>query len=164
LPPARRRGGPREVRADGGDALSPLAGGLARAESTFEHAGFEKTGTLSIGGSTWRLPDGTPVDLIDGRAAWVAEALQLARDNRDQQGLPVLTLPYLALMKESDRIIDSGDVARMVGMAAEDARTATREVVTNYRPDFLEDFESIVTLGDLGFGKPAPDNTEEAGA
>jgi hypothetical protein len=128
---------------------------LRRAESLFEHAGFEKTGELSIGGSTWRLPDATPVDLIEGRGPWVADALRLAGTNRDQQGLPVLTLPYLVLMKmESDRIIDSGDIARMVGMADEDARAATREVVGKHRPEFVEDLESIIALGDLEFGAP----------
>jgi hypothetical protein len=130
-----------------------LARDRAVVEERFREAGFVLTGPLSIGGSTWKVPDGTPVDLIEGRASWAEEALRLAAGNRDQQGLPVLTLPYLVLMKmESDRLVDSGDIGRMLGMAEAHARDDVRAVVSRYHPEFAEDLESIIYLGEREFG------------
>jgi hypothetical protein len=127
---------------------------FTEAEVRIRGAGFELTGGLSIGRSTWRTPDETPIDLIDGRSPWVSEALKAAATNPDQQGLPVLTLPYLVLMKmESDRLIDSGDIGRMLGMAEASARDETRSVVTHYRPDFRDDLESVIHLGEIEFGR-----------
>lgn len=64
----------------------------------------------------------------------------------------MLTLPYLVLMKmESDRLVDAGDIGRMLGMADDAARDEARAVVRTYRPDFLEDLESMIHLGDLEF-------------
>lgn len=128
---------------------------LAGAEDRFREAGFQFTGRLSIGGSTWRTTDGTPIDLIEGRAGWVDDGLVQAQSNRDQQGLPVLTLPYLVLMKmESDRLIDSGDIGRMLGMATADARDQTRDVIRRYRSEFMDDLESVIQLGLIEFGEP----------
>jgi hypothetical protein len=125
---------------------------LSQAESRFHEAGFAFEGPLTIGGSTWRSTDGTPIDLIEGRGTWVEDALRLAATNRDQQGLPVLTLPFLVLMKmESDRLVDSGDIGRMLGMADDPMRMDVRGVVQEHRPEFMEDLESIIALGDLEF-------------
>ena len=131
-------------------------------EERLRNAGFEFTGPLSIGGSTWNPPDGTPVDLIEGRASWVEEALRLAGANRDQQGLPVLTLPYLVLMKmESDRLVDSGDIGRMLGIADAATREKVRAVVSRYHPEFMEDLESVIALGELEFGTAASSPTDD---
>ena len=59
---------------------------LSRAEDLFKHAGFEKTGTLTIGGSTWRLPDGTPVDLIEGRSTLGGRSTAAVRDEPRSAG------------------------------------------------------------------------------
>lgn len=128
---------------------------LATAEDRLRAHGAEFISPLSIGGSTWRLPGGTPLDVLEGRAPWTEKALRLAAGNRDQQGLPVLTLPYLVLMKmESDRLVDAGDIGRMLGMAGDDARDEVRDVVRTHRSDFLEDLESVIKLGDLEFRSP----------
>jgi|CXWL01.1.fsa_nt_gi hypothetical protein len=126
---------------------------LAAVEGRLRAAGFAFSGPLTIGGSTWRSPEGTPIDLIEGSGAWVDEALQLAVSNRDQQGLPVLTLPFLVLMKlEADRIVDGGDIARMLGMADEQTRNSVRSVVQQHGADFMDDLESIIALGKVEFG------------
>jgi sec-independent protein translocase protein TatC len=72
---------------------------LAAVEERLRANGVEFISPPGIGGSTCRLPDGTPLDLIEGRASWTEDALRPAAGHRDQQGLPVLTLPYLVLMK-----------------------------------------------------------------
>ena len=56
--------------------------------------------------------------MIESDADWVPEALATAR--RAPDGLPVIDLPYLVLMKlESGRTQDLADVSRMLGGAGE---------------------------------------------
>jgi hypothetical protein len=111
-------------------------------------AGFCPVQTLAIGGMTWRSPEGALVDVIESRAAWVLEALQLLR--QDRQGLPVLDLPYLVLMKvEAGRAQDLADAARMLGSASEACCQTTREIVRRWLPEALDDLESLITLGRL---------------
>jgi len=117
-----------------------------------EGAHFQRVQELAIGGATWRSPSGRLVDVIESRAEWVPEALQ--RLGRDPQGLPVLALPYLVLMKvESGRAQDLADAARMLGLASEELRQETRRVFQRHAPDALEDLESLITLGKLEMGE-----------
>lgn len=91
-------------------------------------AGFEHAGELSIGGSSWRAPDGRRVDIIEGVEPWWPEALAEAQANRDADGLPILPLPYLVFMKmRASRTVDLGDLARMLGQADEAALRRVRE-------------------------------------
>ena len=63
---------------------------------------------------------------------------------------PVLTLPYLVLMKlEAGRIQDIGDISRMLGFASDESLTEVREVVGRYSTDATEDLESLIVLGKL---------------
>ena len=62
-------------------------------------AGYDYHCELSIGGSSWLSPEGVPVDVLEMTEPWLALALAGAKQNRDAQGLPVLPLPYLTLMK-----------------------------------------------------------------
>ncbi|HLJ56993.1 MAG TPA: hypothetical protein VKT77_18275, partial [Chthonomonadaceae bacterium] len=62
-------------------------------------AQYAYKGGLSIGGSRWLSPQNFPIDLLYGEENWVTAALLEAQTNRDAQGLPVLPLPYLILMK-----------------------------------------------------------------
>ncbi|MFN3476127.1 MAG: hypothetical protein ACK4Z6_01035 [Candidatus Methylomirabilales bacterium] len=115
-------------------------------------AGFWPVEALTIGGMTWRSPDGTLVDVLESPLAWVPEALSLRTS--DPQGLPILTLPYLVLMKvEAGRTQDLADAARMLGLASEEARQATRQVFRRWLPEALEDLESLITLGRLEMGR-----------
>jgi hypothetical protein len=117
-----------------------------------ERAHFQKVQELAIGGVTWRSPSGQLVDVIASLAAWVPEGLQQL--GRDPQGLPVLALPYLALMKvESGRAQDLADAARMLGLASEELRQETRIVFQRHAADALEDLESLITLGKLEMGE-----------
>ena len=117
-----------------------------------ERAGFQKVHDLAIGGATWRSLSGQLVDVIELRAEWVPEALQHL--GRDAQGLPVLALPYLVLMKvESGRAQDLADAARMLGLASEEHRGETRRVFQRYAREALEDLESLITLGKLEMGE-----------
>jgi hypothetical protein len=111
-------------------------------------AGFVYLQDLSIGGTVWRAPDGILLDLIESPEPWIKEAL--SQPGRDPQGLPVLSLPYLVLMKvQSGRTQDLADVTRMLGLASDEQRQATREVFSRWQPDAVEDLESMIILGEL---------------
>ena len=113
-------------------------------------AKFTHAGELSIGGSTWRALDGQMIDVIEGHEAWWADALNEAQSNRDAQGLPILPLRYLVLMKfQSGRVQDIADVTRMLGQADEKSIDATRALFKQYAPADLSDLESLITLGKL---------------
>ena len=115
-------------------------------------AGLTCAQTLAIGGTISGVPACTPegvfLDVIESSEPWTAEALRQA--HTDPQGLPVLSLPYLALMKvQSGRTQDLADVARMLGLAPEKQRQATRQVFERWLPDAREDLESLIALGEL---------------
>jgi len=93
------------------------------------------------------------VDVIFSSALWVDEAL--LHPQRDPAGYPVLDLPYLVLMKlESSRALDLGDLARMLGLAAEMDLERVRNAVKRYAPDAIEDVESLIYLGKLEQKRP----------
>lgn len=113
-------------------------------------AGWQQEGVLTIGGATWRSPEGVAVDVLAGREDWWAEALQAAQSNRDAQGLPILPLPYLVLMKfGAGRVNDIADITRMLGQAGDASLEATRRLFAQYEPEGLEDLESLIALGRL---------------
>jgi hypothetical protein len=113
-----------------------------------EQAGSTRTGELSIGGSTWKLPDGTYLDVIESRDSWVREAI--TNPNKAPDGLPIIGLPYLVLMKlQASRGIDIGDLTRMLGGADETALRLVRRAVQDFLPDAVEDLESLIVLGKL---------------
>lgn len=125
--------------------LTMDAGALYR---ELEKAGSKRVGELSIGGSTWQLPDGTYLDVIESEQAWVEVAVN--RPNIAPDGLPIIGLPYLILMKlQASRSIDMGDLARMLGGADDNALQEVRKVIKTYLPDAVEDLESLIYLGKL---------------
>lgn len=112
--------------------------------------GYRYVQELTVGGSTWAPPVGAAVDVLEGRAAWIRAALVEAQHNRDLQGLPVLPLPYLVLMKlQSGRVQDLSDITRMLGLADDAALERVREVVRRHEPDAVEDVEQMLLLGRL---------------
>ena len=114
------------------------------------NAGYTLLGTLSIGGTRWQSPGGIPVDVIEGSDPWWPAALNEAQANRDEQGLPVLPLPYLVVMKfNASRTIDLGDITRMLGLADETALEQVRSVFRHYVPEGMDDLESLIVLGKL---------------
>jgi hypothetical protein len=115
-------------------------------------AGFQHRGELSIEGATWESPDGETIDVLESDAAWLPEALAEAEHNRDAQGLPVLPLAFLTLMKlEAGRVQDLADVTRMLGQANEKQLSAVRQVIKKYDPSDADDLESLIALGRLEF-------------
>lgn len=111
---------------------------------------FTYQGELSIGGSTWRTPDGEMIDVIEGHEAWWNDALTEAQSNRDAQGLPILPFRYLVLMKfQSGRVQDVADITRMLGQANATMLNSLRALFKQYSPSDLPDLESLITLGKL---------------
>jgi hypothetical protein len=128
----------------------------AEAHKRLEDAGYTLDARLAIGGSRWLSPQGVLVDIIEGRENWWAQALDESAGNRDLQGLPVLPLPYLTLMKlQASRVQDVADVTRMLGQASDASLDQVRDVIAKYRPDLSEDLESLILLGKLELQEPS---------
>jgi hypothetical protein len=113
-------------------------------------AGYRYQGELSISGSTWLDAQGVAVEVLEIGGSWFTHAVQEAQKNRDPQGLPALPLPYLILMKfQAGHSIGIGDIARMLGLAAEDQLTEERALFEEMLPDEREDLESLIRPGKL---------------
>lgn len=116
--------------------------------SKLEQAGCKFQQPSLIGRSTWKAPDGRMLDVIERDDAWVEEALR--SPSSDPQGLPVLRLPFLVLMKvQSSRTQDLADVSRMLGGADEDTLAHVLRVVREYLPESVDDVQSLIQLGKL---------------
>jgi hypothetical protein len=113
-----------------------------------KRAGYQYLQALTVGGSVWRSPDGIEVDVLESNEPWVKQALLGAKHNLDLQGLPILPLPFFALMKfRSSRARDVADLTQMLGQADADQLDEVRRVFGAFEPDGLEDLESLITLG-----------------
>jgi hypothetical protein len=113
-----------------------------------QNANSKKIGDLSISGSQWQLADNTSLDVLVGEDEWVAEAI--SKPNYAPDGLPIIALPYLILMKLSaSRTQDLADISRMLGLAKEQELIKIRQVVKKYLPSAIEDLESLIMLGKL---------------
>lgn len=134
------------------DILIHAASG-AEVRALFNAAGFIRLGDLSIGGATWRSPDGDDIDVIESREVWVSAALLEAQANRDGQRLPVLPLRYLVLMKfQAGRTQDIADISRMLGLASVSDLDAVRALFRTHTPGDLDDLECLIALGKLEMG------------
>jgi hypothetical protein len=144
-----------EQLATGLDALVSGAD-LDACERRLARAGWERAGDLSTGGSSWCAPGGVPVDVVCTSATWVHAALSEAQTNRDRQGLPIIPLRYLILLKlEASRTSDTGDITRMLGMADDAALEAVRGTVGEFAASDLEDLNALIGLGKLEHGRRA---------
>ena len=118
-------------------------------------AGFQYKSDLSMGGSSWTVPDGSSLDVIEMEAPWLDDALAEAQHNLDDSGAPVLPLAYLALMKFlAGRVQDLADVTRMLGQADGETLAAVRQVFREYLPDDIDDLESLIVLGQMEVNPP----------
>jgi hypothetical protein len=121
---------------------------LERVENLLEAAGCQRVGSLTMGGSSWRLPQGRILDVIALESAWVNDALNSAV--LDADGHPFVRLPFLVLMKlESGRLQDLADISRMLGYADEVAVNEVKTLIAQYRPQDMDDLESMHHLGKL---------------
>jgi len=127
--------------------------GKASAEGFYRElarGGVSKRGHFTVSGSHWLLPDGTPLDVLEEDGAWVGEAMAAPALGPD--GLPVIALPYLVLMKmRASRGIDIGDLTRILGAAGEADLDRTRQVIRTHLGDAEEDLESLISLGRLEY-------------
>ncbi len=113
-------------------------------------AGFIYQGELSIGGSSWLTPNEELIDILEGNDIWWADAIADAQANRDAQGLPIIPLPYLVLIKlRAGRVQDIADVTRMLGQAGEATLDAVRMLFDQHAPKDMQDLESLIDLGRL---------------
>jgi hypothetical protein len=112
---------------------------------------------LSFGGWTWRLPDGSTLDVLESSEPWARSAVNTP--NRSPTGEPVIRLPYLVLLKlQASRTQDLADISRMLGAADEPALDEVRAVVRDQLgEENLEDLESLIALGRLEFETGSPD-------
>ncbi len=123
------------------------------AQERMTNAKFVYQGRLSIGGSQWLSPENFPIDLLYGEEKWVEAALLEAQSNRDAQGIPILPLTYLTLMKfNASRVQDVADISRMLGQATEPQLASVRAVFQRWLPGNDEDLDSLISLGQLEFG------------
>ncbi len=116
-------------------------------------AGCQGVGALPVGGSEWRLTDGTTLNVRESDTEWAREAVQSPVAGPD--GLPVICLPYLVLMKMyASRGIDIGDLTRMLGGADDETLHGVRDVVSRHMSDAREDLEILISLGRLEYEPP----------
>lgn len=124
----------------------------AKTKQKLLEAGFVHTGDLTIGGSTWRAPDGRLVDVVEGHESWWSDAIASAQNNRNAQGLPIVPLAYLVLMKfRAGRLQDLADISRMLGQAKEKDLAEVRTLFDREAPSERSDLESIIQLGKLEY-------------
>ena len=124
--------------------------------------GAKHMGSPTIGGSHWTLPDGAALDVLESGEDWAREAVDHPQNGPD--GLPVISMPYLVLMKiQASRGIDIGDLTRMLGAADEESLAETRRVISRHLPDAVEDLESLIFLGRLEYEATAPAGTPGPG-
>src|SRR5215216_3798987 len=84
-----------------------------------KQAGYQILETLAIPGYALTAPDGVEVDLLLGNETWLKEALN--EPIEDAAGYPVISLPYLILLKMgAQRTQDWADVSRMLGLASDE--------------------------------------------
>jgi hypothetical protein len=121
------------------------------ARKKLKQAGLTFCAELSlVRGSTWLAPNQQEIVVLEGEDKWWPEAVAQAQTNRDGQGLPILPLPYLVLMKyQAGRAQDLADIERMVGQAKEGDLKAIRAFFKKYAPEDLADLESLIELGKL---------------
>lgn len=125
---------------------------LRRAEEELRAAQAVRGGALTIGGSHWRLTDGSALDLIALARPWTLRAIE--RPVWNELGWPVADLPWLVLMKlESGRLQDIADVSRMLGAADAAVCRRVRAAVRRYRAGDAEDLESLIALGRLEYAE-----------
>lgn len=109
-------------------------------------AGYSIVSKLEISGYQLCSSDQSVVNIYFGDQEWLPIALQNL--SRDPAGYPVLSLPYLILMKfGAPRIKDWADIPRMLCFASDQELDAVREVIVRYSPDDKNDLEDLIVLG-----------------
>jgi hypothetical protein len=124
------------VHRDDGDA----------AVAKLEKAGYRKSSRLAVPSYLMLSPEGVEVDVIFGDYPWLKKAL--AHPAKDPAGYPVISMPYLVLLKmTAQRAQDWADASRMLGWASDAELDEVRAVMARYAPEDSEDLESFIFIG-----------------
>lgn len=125
-----------------------------------EQAGYRVVSQLAVPGFLLISPDGTELDVIFGKYKWLKDAL--AHPNADPAGYPVVSMPYLVLLKmAAQRPQDWADVSRMLGWASDESLNEVRAVVKKYEPEDIEDLESLIFIGKKEQEIPPPEDEKK---
>lgn len=113
-------------------------------------AGCARLGSPTIGGTSWRTPGGSTLDVPESREPWAGIAIH--HPNSSPTGEPVIALPYLVLLKlAASHPRDIADLSRMLGAADDATLDAVRRAVQRYRGADRDDLESLIVPGKLEF-------------
>jgi hypothetical protein len=111
-----------------------------------KRAGYTVVSRRAVPGYLMRSPDGVEVDVLFGRYSWLAEAFAQVR--YDQAGYPIISLPFLVLLKlAANRGRDVGDMTTMLGWASTEDLDRVRAAVARYSPEDSDDLESLIFIG-----------------
>ena len=100
---------------------------------------------IIAGSHDYSVSGKTFLDVLEGEDDWVEEAIASPKYSPD--GLPIIDLPYLILMKLSaSRTQDLADITRILGLAEEKELDKTREIIKTYLLTAQEDLESLIML------------------
>ena len=108
--------------------------------------------SLQLYGQAW-FRGSELIDVISTPQEW--GRLALRRPVMDPTGLPVVSLPFLVLMKfDAARGVDQGDLTRMLGRLDDEAVEALIREVECYSsdPSFADDVRQYVLLGRWEWG------------
>ena len=119
-------------------------------EQALSQAGWTQLGIISFGGSSWQSPNGELIDLLHAPdQSWVSAALDFPI--KTPEGLPVIDLPYLLILKLSaTRAVDISDIVGMLQQANEIEKQRIRQIIAAHRLDLLEDFDQFAAIAQLG--------------
>jgi hypothetical protein len=114
--------------------------------SQLQQAGYQMLERLAIPGYSLISPEGIEVDVLLGNEVWLKDALN--QPALDAAGYPVISLPYLILLKMgAQRTQDWADVSRMLGLASDADLDKVRAAVAQFAPNDSEDLESLIFIG-----------------
>jgi len=133
-----------------------VASDAPRVETRLHALGWQAQGKLALvdlDGMSWLTGAGDQVDVLYLPPGWGQAAIAAAQGNVID-GLPILPLPYLTLMKLlASRVVDTGDLTRMLGHQDVATLDAVRQIIAAHgRPEDVADLEQIIALGRLEYG------------
>lgn len=100
--------------------------------------------------SSDKLVKNTIIDVLTSPDEWVSDAI---RDRQyDNRNNPIISIPYLTLMKIEGRAKDLADLTEILGLARGDVLEMTKKVIEKYLPNQIDDLATIVLLGKIQHG------------
>jgi len=109
-------------------------------------AGYTLLSKLAVPGCLLCSPDGVEVKVLFGDQLWLDAAFDQLEC--DAAGYPVLSLPYLVLMKLlAPRTKDWADVPRMLGLASDAQLEQVGKAIDRYSPEDRDDLDALIFLG-----------------